>query len=409
MMSWWACVWEVTVALLIGHASHTLFLQEGGLGASLLATYNLSMVKKKLLQFWNRFHCQWGEQESGEVREDTLELNEVVEVEHGAISAEPTVNVAILTDIDVVGEARTPLPAQKEEDHCIDVEFSHITKRWMYKNAVGLGLGFLFVFSAFNGLQNLQSSLHSEGGLGLASLAIVYVVFILSCFISPGVIKVLGTKYALLGGFFFHLLYTTANYYPSWYTLVPASLIIGIGSGPIWTAGSAHLVKVAVLSAPKLGLDQNLVISNLVSIFFFFFRMSQIPGNLASSLIFFPYSVGNETTDYKNSSTSDKDLCEKKDDRVLDSLYLYILVSVYFIMISIGIIIHCTLVSHLPVERERNLSGKKWCKVYLKNPVVDIFKIMTNYKLILVVPLAVATGLELSFAYGTFTQVFISF
>ena len=340
----------------------------------------------------------------------TLELSTEVEVESNENSAQQTVICAFTHSNEEMGEAETPIPAppiiKPEEDHSINLEISRKARRWMYKNTIGVGLAFVVVYSAFQGLQNLQSILHSEGGLGLVSLAILYSVVTLSCLITPGIIKIVSTKYALLGGFLCHLVYTTANYYPSWYTLVPASLIIGIGSAPLWAAANAHLVKVAVISAPKLGIDQNLIISNLVGIFFFFFRMSQIPGNLASSLIFFPYSVGNETTYYENNITSDNDLCEKEDDRVLDSLYLYILVSVYFIMISIGIIIHCTLVSHLPVERERNLSVKKWCKFYLKNPVVDIFKIMKNYKLVLIVPLALATGLEQSFAYGSFTKVY---
>ena len=292
-----------------------------------------------------------------------------------------------------------------KEDHIINVELSSTTRWWMYKNTVGVGLAFLAVYSAFQGLQNLQSSLHSESGLGLASLTIIYAAVTLSCFITPGLNKMIGTKYTVLGGYLCHLLYTTANYYPSWYTLLPASLIIGIGSGPLLAAANAHLVKIAVISSHKLGLDQNLVISNLVSILFFFIEMTQVPGNLVSSLIFFPYSVGNITTDYENSSST-SDLCNKKNNHILDSLYLYTLVTVYFVMICIGIIIHCTLVNQLPIERERILNVKEWFKLYFRNPMIDILKIMKNYKMVLVMPLAVATGLEQTFAYGTFTQVF---
>ncbi len=276
------------------------------------------------------------------------------------------------------------------------------TKTWVYRNSAGLGFAFLVVFSAFQGLQNLQSVLHSEGGLGLASLSILYSFFTLSCFITPGIIQILGTKYAILIGFVCHLIYTTANFYPSWYTLVPASVVIGLGSGPIWAASSSHIVKVCVIGASALGLDLNLLISSQVGIFFSIFRMSQIPGNLASSLIFFPYS-SNETVGYDN-FTSD-DLCTQEDDRILDREYLYSLVSVYFIMISCGIIVHLVMVSNLHTEKEKGLTRKKKLKLYFLDPLLDMLKTMKDYKMILVTPISVTVGMEQSFLFGTYTQV----
>ena len=146
------------------------------------------------------------------------------------------------------------------------------TRKWMYNNLMGVGLSFLLVFSAFQGLQNLQSTINAADGLGLAILVIVYLFFTISGFVSPGLIRLLGTKYSLLGGFLCHLVYTAANYYPSWYTLVPASALLGFASGPIWAAANTHLVKVAVASAPWLEMDQNHLISYMVGIFFGFFQ-----------------------------------------------------------------------------------------------------------------------------------------
>ena len=281
------------------------------------------------------------------------------------------------------------------------------TKRWMYKNVIGLGLAFLVVFSAFQGLQNLQTILHPEGGLGLASLSVLYAAFALFSILTPAVVHILGTKYTLLVGFLCHLIYTTSNFYPSWYTLMPASFIIGLASLPIWTAGSTHLVRVAVIGAKSLGVDQSLTISNLFGIFYFIFRLSQIPGNIASSLIFFPYSAGNETDEYMDDVTNGTGdgLCEKEDSRVLKKLYLYILVSVYFCMISAGIAIHLVIVDRLPVERMEKLSRKEWLKLYCATPVVEMLKIMKDYRMILIIPIAINNGMEQAFIFGTFSPV----
>ena len=286
-------------------------------------------------------------------------------------------------------------------------------KIWMYKNLVGVGMSFLLVFSAFLSLQSLQSSINSEGGLGLATLSILYLFFTLAGFVTPGIIRLLGTKYSLVGGFVCLLLYVVANYYPSWYTLVPAS-VLGFAFGPIWAAGNAHLVKIAVVAAPALGLNQDHLISYLVGIFFMFFQGSQIPGNLASSLIFFPYSNNQTSEESRNNDSGsllDINVTEQcggiTEDAGLDRIYLYILCSVYLFLMVFGIIFVLVLVDHFPIERESNKSFLQKLKLYFGDPFVDLVKLMTNYRMVLIAPIATVNGLVQGFVFGTFTQVSI--
>ena len=282
-------------------------------------------------------------------------------------------------------------------------------RKWMYKNVIGVGLSFLLVFSAFLGLQNLQSSINAAGGLGLASLGILYLFFTISGFVTPGILKLLGTKYSLLGGFLCHLVYTAANYYPSWYTLVPASALLGFASGPIWAAANTHLVKVAVASAPWLEMDQNHLIGYIVGIFFGFFQGAQIPGNLASSLIFYPYSNNETGLDYYNTDNgvdnASTQHCRVNEDQVLDRIFLYILSSVYLVMVTVGILALVALVDRFPIAKEKNRSVAHTLKMYFGSPFIDLLKMMKNYKMILLVPIATVNGLVQAFIFGTFTQV----
>ena len=122
-------------------------------------------------------------------------------------------------------------------------------------------------------------------------------MFILSGFITPGFLKLFGTKYSLLFDCILcHLIYNLSNYYPSWYTLVPASILIEFAAGPIWAAAISHVAQVAVTAAQSLGKKQDYLISKFTGIFFFFFQFSQVPGNIASSLILFPYGNDNIAT-----------------------------------------------------------------------------------------------------------------
>ena len=60
-----------------------------------------------------------------------------------------------------------------------------MTRGRAYKNILVVSLGFLFLFTAFQALQNLQSSLYPDPHLGLASLAVVYASIVLSALFVP--------------------------------------------------------------------------------------------------------------------------------------------------------------------------------------------------------------------------------
>lgn len=103
-----------------------------------------------------------------------------------------------------------------------------LLRRKTFKNLIVVSLGFLFTFTAFQALQNLQSSIHSDAKLGLSSLVTVYVALILSCmFVPPLLIGKLGAKYTIMVSISGYVLYTLAMFYPRFGTLIPASLILG--------------------------------------------------------------------------------------------------------------------------------------------------------------------------------------
>ncbi len=101
-------------------------------------------------------------------------------------------------------------------------------KRKILKNLVIVSCAFMFLFTAFQSLQNLQSSLNKDDGLGLVSLSVIYGALIVSCmFMPPLLINKLGLKWTISFSMSFYVLYTMANFYSRWYTLIPASILLG--------------------------------------------------------------------------------------------------------------------------------------------------------------------------------------
>lgn len=81
--------------------------------------------------------------------------------------------------------------------------FSTEKQRWSgfraHKNVLVIGVAFLLQFTAFNGMQNLQSSLNSEANIGVNSSSIIYVFLIISSIFLPHpLMSIFGLKWTLV-------------------------------------------------------------------------------------------------------------------------------------------------------------------------------------------------------------------
>lgn len=112
----------------------------------------------------------------------------------------------------------------------------HRIRNNYFKNLIVLSVGFMLVFTAFSSLRNLQSSINHDNGLGLMSLSVMYAAYLLGCLLAPMVIQHCRPKKAIVLALIPVILFTLANFYPSYYTLIPASALVGFGNANIWTA-----------------------------------------------------------------------------------------------------------------------------------------------------------------------------
>ena len=160
------------------------------------------------------------------------------------------------------------------------------SKEQIKKNLFVIGLAWIFLFTAFQAMANLQSSLNSDDGLGTASLSTIYITLVISCvFLPPLVIDKLGLKWAIVASQFMYLLYLAANIYPKYYTLLPSAVVVGIGAGPLWTAKCTYLTEIAGFYAVLSQENVEVVVNRFFGYFFTMFQTSQIIGNLISSSI----------------------------------------------------------------------------------------------------------------------------
>lgn len=79
--------------------------------------------------------------------------------------------------------------------------------------------------------------------------------------------------------------FLAAQFYPRFYTLVPAGLAVGFGGGPLWCAKCTYLTVVAEAFSAIINGETNheVLVVRFFGLFFLFYQMAQVWGNLISS------------------------------------------------------------------------------------------------------------------------------
>ena len=139
------------------------------------------------------------------------------------------------------------------------------------KNVLVISLCFLLMFTAFNGLTFLQSSLHTEEGLGLVCYSVLNAALAAATLfgLAPAMIGKMGHKWSMVGGMSVYLLWVLMNGYATWYTMIPTSILVGLGSATLWPAKAAYLTITATNVANQDGENMEVLTHRYFGVFFF--------------------------------------------------------------------------------------------------------------------------------------------
>lgn len=116
-------------------------------------------------------------------------------------------------------------------------------------NVVALGIGFLFIFTAFTTLGNIEQTVlksltnASNAGSGYHSLGIIYGVFSFSNLLAPTVVAITGPQLAMFLSGILYSGYIAVFISPHTWSLYVTSVLIGMGAAMLWTAQGQFLVN----------------------------------------------------------------------------------------------------------------------------------------------------------------------
>ncbi|XP_055940093.1 protein unc-93 homolog A-like [Argiope bruennichi] len=110
-----------------------------------------------------------------------------------------------------------------------------LTKLRIIKNLILISISFFLLFTAYDGLSMLQSTMNKKAGVGVVSQAVGYISFCISALLLPKyVIRKIGCKSSLIMAIGFYVPCIAANFYPKWYVMIPTGVLAGIGASILW-------------------------------------------------------------------------------------------------------------------------------------------------------------------------------
>lgn len=250
-----------------------------------------------------------------------------------------------------------------------------------------LSLAFLLIFLAYGAAQNLQSTLNTEENLGTTSLGILYLSFTFFSVFASLVVRILGSKNALIIGTSGYWFYVAANLKPSWYTLVPASLYLGFCASIIWVGQGTYLTSTARSYAADNNLHEGAIIGDFNGEFWALFALHQVIGNLITFALLRNNQVGS----------------------IKGTTLLFV---VFLSVMTFGAILMCFLCKRssnktreyknlgTDIDASESSSLKSLCRS-LKSSFSDA-------NMLLIIPLIAYSGLQAAFVWAEFTKYVVT-
>ncbi|XP_052673889.1 protein unc-93 homolog A-like [Crassostrea angulata] len=272
-------------------------------------------------------------------------------------------------------------------------------------NVVIISLSFFAVFTAYLALQNLQSSLNQEDGLGVISLSCLYAFIIVSAILAPWIIKTLGIKISLLISWVSHILYTCSNFYPTFATLIPTSILLGLISGPLWTSQSVFISNNAYSASELNRADTHATLSRLNGIFFTFYELTQITGNLVSSFVLNKdeYNMTSVITSTCGCNDCPITTSGNETSKIVEPAAptVYLMLSIFLAFDVLGFLCTAAFLPSIPKSEWAEQSNKK-------ESFTACFSALQDPKLAFLLPFISIMAMEQAVLWTDFTKSFIS-
>uniref|UniRef100_A0A1L8D975 Putative conserved plasma membrane protein n=1 Tax=Nyssomyia neivai TaxID=330878 RepID=A0A1L8D975_9DIPT len=299
------------------------------------------------------------------------------------------------------------------------VKLSRSEKWRILKNISAISFAFMIHFTAFQGTANLQSSINAKDGLGTVSLSAIYAAIVVSCiFIPTLVIRRLTVKWTLCLSLLCYVPYIGSQFFPRFYTLVPAGILLGMGAAPMWASKATYLTQVGQVYAKITDQSVEAIIVRFFGFFFLAWQTAELWGNLISSLVLSSGAHGGGGSSNHSFSEASLDSCganfcvlasadnsnlERPPDSEIFEISAIYLSCIFAAVIIIAVFLDP--LSRYGEKRRGSVSAQEISGIQLLAATANQLR-KPNQQLL--IPITVFIGVEQAFIGADFTQAYVS-
>ncbi|CAG0883173.1 unnamed protein product [Cyprideis torosa] len=287
------------------------------------------------------------------------------------------------------------------------------------RNVIVVSFGFTLLFTAYQSMASLQSSINSVDGLGTWSLSTIYAALVVSSMFLPTyLIKRFSVKWTMCASMLCYSAYIAAQFYPEFYTLIPGGIILGLGAAPMWSAKCTYLTQIAMKYSELSRERTEAVIVRFFGIFFLFFQSSSVFGNLIVAQVLGRGDEDANVTDDALAKCGINFCASEQDDSDNENLdpppksRLYTLSTIYLISSFGAALLIATLLDPLTKYGELDRTGPAKSNQPEGSSglhhLLATFRHMKHPFQLLVIPLTMWSGVEQGYFTSEFTRAYVS-
>ena len=274
----------------------------------------------------------------------------------------------------------------------------------IHLRVAALCLATFLLYAGYYLITSVMTSLN--GNIGFIASACLWLTFVpSSLFVSPMVVKVLEWKISILVAFVTYLTFFSANFYPSWYTLVPAAAATGFNASFFWIGALSFLTIASRRMKDIKGVSFEHTLSHYQGVFFFSFYLSAVVGSLVSTLFLLSDQL---LTDRPHSNTSNTS-CDIETSPSEVSTWAYYGFVATATCTTIGATIIVAIIPPMPGETSVCITAKavSCASVFqeTKLSVKTFLRMIIKPKVFLSLPMNIYAGLLQGFFLGIFSKV----
>ncbi|XP_069187580.1 UNC93-like protein [Procambarus clarkii] len=206
-----------------------------------------------------------------------------------------------------------------------------------------------------------------------------------------------------------------AQFYPRIYTLVATSVLMGLGTGSLWSAICTYITKISSIYAELVGEKTDIIVSKFFGIVFMFFQSSKLWGSLISSLVL--------SVEVKDANVTEKALhcgynsCNAESVGHSNSSYsggsegsvpsnLYILATIFLIASLLAPVIIVIFVD--PLSRFINIDESRSRSKSSLQLLAATFNHLRHPYQLLLIPISAVVGFNTGILMADYTAAYIS-